>query len=210
MSVHFLSNGCPQPWGCWGGPELHLSQQLWCQQIVAGLLVAWECPKGAGTDGKCHPAGETGAALCLGQASCAGLGTGAGPAGHRHCVLGISQTRDQESYSFTDLHFLSHGWPQTWGCWGGPEPPLSQQLWCLARGCSCGGHAQSPAAACGGHCPGASPAWAVGLGCAGLGCAGLWWAGERASKWGEVGRGWAGLGSAWYRATAASGSSGSI
>lgn len=141
------------------------------------------------------------AALCLGQASCAGLGSRAGPAGHRHCVLGISQAREQGSCSFMDLHLLSLGWPQPGGCWGGPEPPLSQQLWCLARGCGCGGHAQSPAAACGGHCPGL-------LGRAGLGRG--QGAGERAGSWGEVGRSWAGLGSAWQRATAASGSGGSM
>lgn len=113
-------------------------------------------------------------ALCLGQASCAGLGSRAGPAGHRHSVLGISQAREQGSCSFTDLHLLSLGWPQPRGCWGGPEPPLSQQLWCLARGWGCGGCAQSPAAACGGHCPGL-------LGRAGLGRgqgAGERWAGS--------------------------------
>lgn len=146
-----------------------------------GFSLAWQCASGAASDGKWHPGEESGAALCLGQASCAGLGSGAGPAGHRHSVLGMSQAGEQGSCSFTALHLLSRGWPQRGGCWGGPEPPLCQQLRCLARGWGCAGRAQSPAAACGGHWPGASPAWAAGLG---RGPGG----GER---WAGAGLGWA-------------------
>ena len=51
--------------------------------------------------------------------------------------------------------------------------------------------------------------WVLPWGQPSLGCwAGLGW--ERAGRWGEVGRGWAGLGSAQQRATAASGSGGSM